>query len=441
MSITITQLRTWLLGLFLFLLPWQTRWIFRPAEIGGAHWEYGTIGIYATELLFLIIILLDVKKLIIQFARIVHWRWVGGAFLAFVFLSMAWSASPLVTFFATLHLLEAALLIFILASLPSGSFGMFASAFVLGAVVQAGLGLAQIALQWVHPSTVLGIALHDPIVAGTAVVETVGGRFLRAYGGLPHPNILGGYLTVAVLVLISLIREVRNRTLWVILLLGAAILLGALFLTFSRSAWIALGVGVVAAAVTMYLRSRVEFHDPVVRWRIGSLALLAVCILAVFGFAFRDVVIARWSGAGRLETISREERLHGVRDAWELVRARPIVGWGAGMFTRVLADQTPGKPAWTYQPVHSVPLLVLAELGAVGIIVLLVALFGLWRLLVRWWYIGSRDSRIRSAALAGAVLGMLTIAIFDHYLWSLYAGNMLAGVTLGFLLNQAQKTP
>lgn len=441
MRTTAAQLRIWLLGLFLFLLPWQTRWILFRAEIGGAVWEYGTLALYVTEILLWIIALTGWKDLIHRFARSGEWKWLMVIGVALLFFFAAEAREPAVAFFAALHIFEAIILIAVMASAPRRVFLWLGASFVAGAAAQSFLAIFQVAAQWVHPSTILGIAGHDPFVAGTAVVETATGRFLRAYGGLPHPNILGGYLAVAMLTLVAFIREARSRMGWLITVFAAAIILGALFLTFSRSAWIALVVSVLMVVFVLRARAREEIREPVVRWRAVSLIFVALSILTVLIFTFRDVVAVRFNGDGRLEYISREERFGGVRDAWGLIRERPVAGWGVGMFTRALADRTPGQPSWAHQPVHNVPLLVFVETGALGLIFLLAVLFGLWRFFVKWWQYSSPDSRICGAVFFGAALCILTVALFDHYLWSLYAGNMLVGVTFGFLLNQAKNLP
>lgn len=441
MSITILQFRNRLVSLFLFLLPWQTRWIIRSAEIGGAPWEYGTLAFYATEILLWVIIFLGWKDVIRWCARIGAWKWVVCALLALAFLSSAWSPAPLVTFFAVLHLLEAGLLIFILAASSRESFKMFAIAFVLGAVAQSGLGVAQVALQWVHPSTIFGIALHDPIVSGTSVIETATGRFLRAYGGLPHPNMLGGYLAVAIFFIIALVRDVKKRSTWIVMLAASILTLLALFLTFSRSAWIALAAGVLGMIFLIFSRKHGNAPDPIVRFRLASFALAAVVILAICSFAFRDVVATRFTGSTRLETISRAERLHGISDAFVLIKERPLVGSGLGASTFALALRRPGFPTWAYQPVHNGFVLIAVELGAFGVIVILALLIGLWRVASWWWKKSAPEDRVHLAALCSAISVILVISLFDHYLWSLYFGNLLTAVTIGFLLNQANQIP
>src|SRR3989344_3346330 len=47
-----------LLLAFLFLLPWQTRYIWQYGELNSGYWEYGTFSIYATEILLWIILIL-----------------------------------------------------------------------------------------------------------------------------------------------------------------------------------------------------------------------------------------------------------------------------------------------------------------------------------------------------------------------------------------------
>ena len=53
-----SRLNNRLILLFLFLLPWQTRWIFGPGFTNGLYNEYATLSLYATEILLWIIIFL-----------------------------------------------------------------------------------------------------------------------------------------------------------------------------------------------------------------------------------------------------------------------------------------------------------------------------------------------------------------------------------------------
>ena len=61
----LNKIINYLLLLFLFLLPWQTRWIYQPGYLNSGYWEYGTYSFYGTQiLLWLIIILFAVYKFV-----------------------------------------------------------------------------------------------------------------------------------------------------------------------------------------------------------------------------------------------------------------------------------------------------------------------------------------------------------------------------------------
>ena len=46
----------YLLLLFLFLLPWQTRLIWHEGKLNGGHWEYGTLSFFVVEILLWLVV-------------------------------------------------------------------------------------------------------------------------------------------------------------------------------------------------------------------------------------------------------------------------------------------------------------------------------------------------------------------------------------------------
>ena len=56
---TLRKIIYWLLALFLFMLPWQTRLVYQPAFLNGGFWEYGSSSFYITEILLWVIIILS----------------------------------------------------------------------------------------------------------------------------------------------------------------------------------------------------------------------------------------------------------------------------------------------------------------------------------------------------------------------------------------------
>jgi uncharacterized membrane protein len=65
------RLTNYLILLFLFLLPWQTRWIIESGILNNRPWEFGTVSLYGTEILLWLIVILTGIRL---FARLDFWQ-------------------------------------------------------------------------------------------------------------------------------------------------------------------------------------------------------------------------------------------------------------------------------------------------------------------------------------------------------------------------------
>lgn len=242
--------------LLVFLLPWQTVWIIQERMIGPAGaqgvWQYGTLRIYGIEFLILALAityfiqryrgtkLMNVSK---SFRQLFC---VAGIFLLFAGLSLFWSDDRLVAFFAWVRLLEGAFLFTLFRSTPL-KWPWLAGAWIGAAFVQSALGIWQFAAQMVAAHTLLGIAVHNPLDLGTSVIEAGDRRWLRAYGGFPHPNIFGAYLAISVAWCFAALSRAVKKWQWIALTVSAQVMVIALLFTFSRSAWLALGVAAVGA--------------------------------------------------------------------------------------------------------------------------------------------------------------------------------------------------
>ena len=426
MITTALKLQKLALLVFLFLLPWQTRWIFEEGMLSGGAWEYGTISVYVTEILIFAYLLFQSKYSAIQYktsrvSEAVYWILI--IFLCLVFFSLNWAPDVRVATIAALHLFFTGIVIFLIGR-TSVSKSEMVSAFIFGVVAQAVLGMAQITAQYVSASTWLGIAVHDPSALGTSVVETMFGRFLRAYGGLPHPNILGGYLAVGLIFLLPLI--IKENIAWRRGLLWGSIMLltTVLFLTFSRSAWLGAIVGIVFSFTFIFLLSQ-KFERKI------SVAFLGVFILAslTLSLVFSDTVAGRIKGGTYLEDLSTSERILGVKQSMVLIKENLWLGVGVGNYTKALAQAYPGEESWVYQPVHNTFLLLLAEVGVVGV-ALGALIFGI--ILVYSVILLFRKPDPWVVASIGALLTLGVISLFDHYLWSLYPGLLLAAFVIGF---------
>jgi len=402
-------LREWTTYIFLFLLPWQTRWIVSRATLAGVPWEQGTISVYAIEILFWAILILGVIENRLSGGRLV---WSGRDRFLRVLPILLVSVAVIRTAFArdfptaainTLHIVEGvAMFLFIL---RTERVDRAAAAFIAGMIPAAGLGVWQFLAQSSPASTLLGLAAHSPEIPGASVVETVTGRFLRAYGPFPHPNIFGGYLAVALIFGARLVSS-RDKVFRRLALWSSPLLAAALFLTFSRGAWLAFFAG----AGLFFIQAIRNFD---VRHRGFHWFAASTLPFLILGSLLFSLVVTRTTSVGRLEARSVSERTQGYRDAFSLIRRHPLFGVGPGQASLAsYRDIDPARGPYTYEPVHNLFLLVWVELGIVGF-ALIVSIF---------WFIFRRSIPTDGLPLLAT---LLILGLFDHYLWSYLPGVLL----------------
>jgi hypothetical protein len=422
----------------LFFLPFQTRYMYDWAYIHGAFWEYGTKSLYATELLIWILILLSLakcyferqrmrvlctknflKRNLLQFcAPLVGFALIGTSIIMSLNISLSYSF--------VFHFLEGTSLIsvFIISNL---SFKKAATVLWFGGVVQAILAFVQFCTQNIVANKWLGMAQHLPSDLGAAVIETGGhaGRWLRAYGSFGWPNSLGIYLAIIFVIglLLYIQSDVKYR---IFFLLGQIMVLTGLVLTFSRAALIAVVVG--SAVYTFFiLKNKKESRS--------ALCIhFTCCFISCVSFAFilHPFFSARITTNSRLEQRSVQERVGQYTEVFQVLKIPRyfFIGVGPGAYTAYLHATYPEKKVWELQPVHNVALLSLVETGVL-FFCFLALIFGYF-----FYYVVRKD-----AEYVGVVVVLVVTGMFDHWVWSLYGGQLVcfAVIGLGFLKIRSQQ--
>ena len=448
---------------FVFLLPWQTAWILREVFVAGEKWQYATVGLYVSD----VALLVSMAFFVATFRREVWgemWRdmilWILAALCVWTSLSALWAIDGSLALFSAWRMFLMTLL-YVLVRYGGFPIRKTLLVFLVSMTLHAVLAISQWVGQYVSPSTFLGIAEHDPARWGTFVLKTESGRFLRAYGGFEHPNVLGGALAIAILcgVWLSVTADhFRSR----IALLAMALLMSfALVFTFSRSGWIAFLFGALVIGIFVLLSffqrvrrskkriflthsSRVgaKFRKILFFDLLGTslvenvrflyrknvyrffmaLLLTGVSFLTAF-FLVCDVAMSRFSG----ETLAREgsfsDRAVLMDQGFATIRERPILGVGSGNFTAFTQGRFPeaGRFVGDFQPVHTVPILVFAELGVVGLVLFSLLLASI---LVQVWH----GRNMFAGAIVCALFPMLFL---DHWLWTSHFGALFFGFLLG----------
>ena len=490
------------LYLLVFLLPIQTRWIIKSGEINNGYWEYGTYSLYGTDILLLIILLLFIiviasgtkwseaisrtsslykMSTILKFdipeiassSPAKFWRgtprndsggyvwWIIVGLDLAVFVSIFFAADKVLALFYYSRFLLGIGLFWLVVNAHYDRIKIIWS-LLAGFLLQAGLGIWQFLSQTTFVNKWLGLALHRAGDLGTSVIETVGAggvgeRWLRAYGGLDHPNILGGMLAVGIILLIYfiLINEkrfritnyelritnlgynIRKSILWLMLVLFFV----ALFFSFSRAAWLAVLAGLVVIIVLTVLIKNL-------RWQKGLaeiILLLGVLAFLLFN-QYQNLVETRSSvsllASGRLENKSNIARLESYKNSWQLIKNNWLMGVGAGNYTLALKNKLAENLAsYDYQPAHNVFLLVWAETGIVGLLFFII-LF-LYLLISNFKFLISNQCPIFNNPIIniGIIIFLLIIIIFDHWLWSLHFGILFFWLIIGLVYRRGRDTP
>ncbi|MFA5358283.1 MAG: O-antigen ligase family protein [Patescibacteria group bacterium] len=394
--------------LLIFLLPWQTRLIYKVASLNGGYWEYGSNSFYASEAFLIVLVILFLV-----------WRKKSGGqkvqrkdvvlplvFLVWSLVSVVWSLDRNLAIYYWSFFAQGFLLYFLISYGPVDRTKAVVS-FVMAAGVQAALAWYQFLTQSIFASKWLGMASQSANDLGVFVIESGGQRWLRAYGSLPHPNILAAFLVVALIFLFFLSLNVNSSRQKLFIVSGLSLILPALIFTFSRAAWLSLIVCFLSF-ITLLIIKRIKNKFT------AEILVLSVILVIIIGAIFWSPIKPRLVGGERLETLSNQQRVGLYKQSDILLQKYAYYGVGPGNQTLAVYKEIDNKqPSWFYQPVHNIYVLVLIEIGVVGVAIYTV-------LIISFLFFSQGD-------LSGklAFLSLLIVGLFDHFLWSLYFGIIL----------------
>ena len=275
------------------------------------------------------------------------------------------------------------------------------------AIFESLIGFTQVVLQGSIGLYKLGephLDLLDSTISKTIVSD--GGRLLRAYGTFPHPNILGAFLLIGLIIFIYLIKNFQIKSGIIIIFF---ILLLGLTLTFSRAAWLVGGIGLMGFLGYAGLRNRNDFKKN------KDIFLIIVLIIFVLTTIFQWAVFPKLNFSFQEPAINL--RLTYLKMGWEIFKENPILGVGlgnevfyakkSGLFERLGLKQELQK-----QPIHNMYLLILSELGLIGLILFLMFIFLTLKNILK---------RMESVIW----LTLLGLGLFDHFLWTIPVGQVM----------------
>lgn len=428
----VAGLLEWLVPLYIFLLPWQARFIIAPFSVDLPR--YGDLSVYVTDWMFFALVLLWFFYLRTERNKPhPEWRRLRPVILsvlavfAFATISLLWAPHALVGREFLFRLAQAVLLAMMVAGGAVKTKHVLVAVSLSGAL-QGVFAVIQFFSQSVFASTILGVSAQASQDLGVSVIEYADERWLRAYGTLPHPNMLGAFCGAAMLCAAFVFwrgyRQNQGRLViygWITFLCSY---FGFLF-AFSRSAWLATAIAAfgfaVAELVVLDKASRRIFLIV-----FSKLVGVAVLLLLFFTALFGPLWWSRSTGDGQLAQQSVSERAMLQQQSSTLAQQHAWFGSGIGSYLPTLMKQYPDQPIYFYQPAHRVVSILRVELGYVGLLLVATVFIALaFVLATQRFYFGL------------ALLGFfLTASFFDHFWYSLPFGMGLAAVLCSLSLSR-----
>lgn len=417
---------------FLFLLPWQTIYIFQKTQ-------NGTVGIFGFEILLWVLFILftftkppkqkQISKKYSLFQKILF------LFFLYCFVSVFFASQKLLAFFQIIRIGEAFILYYMLTHIHYKK-TVALMCFLAGSAVQSVLGIFQFLTQSTVSFKWLGLVAHPVFETGSSVVQSLeAGRVLRAYGAFPHPNVFGGYLVVSIfLTTIIFIKYFQNsqnekifskqffksffskKTSFILLLL--ALHITALFFTFSRSAWL---------AAALWFTTLFFFFFKQKNKKIFFLFFLLIFQVIFLCTTHISLLKTRIQASSVHEIRSIEERKNLSLRALQIFKTQPLFGVGVGNY--VSAVRTQNSSVQIIEPVHMVPLLILVEFGVVGVLFIMLLAF-----------VFLKQQKIKREDYFFLIV-ISPLFVFDHYLYSLPFGVLLVATFFGLLQTKSFSTP
>ncbi len=239
---------------------------------------------------------------------------------------------------------------------------------------------------------------------GVAKFFLNGEKIVRAYGPYAHSNSLSAALLVGLICLSFLWWDksiVHTRMARMFFMAAGEVLMFGILLTFSRAAYVGLALWFVINGV-LYMKNKFVRR---ILMRLFFVSLLVFIL-------FTPMLHARFFDP---EGVALSERVFGVETSYAIIAQQPIWrGVGLGMYVPALDDYLMNTnvvvPRWQLRPVHSVPILALAELGWLPFIILLCLLLG---------------TIYKSGALILLLIPLLPLLLLDHYFYSQTAPALL----------------
>lgn len=378
--------------LLIFSLPFQLGYHFWLPESSVASFriDYLAPTFYVTDLLVILFLATNFKKTI-SIIKNFFTAPSGRLFGALILLNLSTASFSLITILGWARLGGYLLLLAVLADTNH-----LAKKVLLPFSLSLAFIISLALIQFILQSSLGGILYFfgerplSPALPNVAKMNLPWGQVLRPYATFSHPNSLAGYLLVSLVIL----RQISHSKILRYLVIGT------IFLTFSKSAILTLII--------------IELMRPNLAKSIFLGAALGLLPLLKLNPSFSS-------------------RLYLFFPTFKTIGDHPLFGVGLRRFIPALANYLPASQVSyaTLQPVHHTFILIFAELGLLGVL-LITKIF--WTPLSKL----TRDKKTRPRLLD--LFGIILITgSLDHYWWTLPQNQLIIVLTLALIINRQKE--
>jgi len=387
-------------------IPFLIRTTLFSYTIRNINSPYTTIYIHSLDLvLFLIFAHLfwQTKRFPLSSPKIVDKLWITLFF--WIFMQLLWAQYPLITWVwgVRLYLLTGIIWYIIKAKEFIKEITWIGRGFVIGMLGQALIGITQIILQKNIGLPVVVEPTLSRELAGVAKISLGDNILIRAYGTFPHSNILAfAGIMALILVYNRVIGQKQAIILYILTLIVAgmfdhyiltsiqAIIIAGLvgiglnrdikldftrrlnkiiivllhiliILTFSKLALILLLI--IDCIYLTYSWNKKMFYVEQFQNKLKSLPRIIINSVAMIG------IIILWILPYQQILDTFLKRIFYLQDAFLIIQSNFLLGVGLGQYVANLSEN---REFWQYEPVHNILVLLLSELGLIGVSILLV---------------------------------------------------------------------
>lgn len=292
---------------------------------------------------------------------------------------------------------------------------LFLNTFVLTMTLQSIIALVQFIKNSSIGLSRIGEQVLSPKIAGVAKIMFGSIKHIRPYGTFSHPNILALFLVIGGIIILHLIFKSRDKV-YKLFLYACATLVGfALFLTFSRILWV---LGFIAFLIMIFKHFNFRFKKMIRSWPWIILSILAISGVIYY---FIPAIIWRINPFDPIFWQSFNDRAIIFGKAWIMIRSH-FFGIGIGNFVIEEVYLLTGYPLWMAEPVHNTYLLVLAEIGWLGLASFLSFIYFVGRIL--------RKAPIYLILIFAVLTSYM---FFDHCFWDIRQAQVLLMMFFGLI--------